>query len=86
MASGRPLVASDLTRTAAIVRQAGAGVIVPFDDPAAHAAALTDLLRNPARAQLLGAAGRAVFLERMTFEGEAAKLVALYAELTGRGA
>ena len=86
MASGRPLVASDLTRTAAIVRQAGAGVIVPFDDPAAHAAALTDLLRDPARAQMLGAAGRAAFLERMTFEGEAAKLVALYAELTGRGA
>ena len=86
MASGRPLVASDLTRTAAIVRQAGAGVIVPFDDPAAHAAALTDLLRDPARAQQLGAAGRSAFLERMTFEGEAAKLVSLYAELTGRAA
>ena len=86
MASGRPLVASDLTRTAAIVRQAGGGVIVPFDDPAAHAAALTGLLRDPARARALGAAGRAAFLERMTFEGEAAKLVALYAELTGRAA
>ena len=86
MASGRALVASDLTRTAAIVRQAGSGVIVPFDDPAAHAAALTDLLRDPARARALGAAGRTVFLERMTFEGEAAKLVDLYAELTGRAA
>jgi hypothetical protein len=35
---------------------------------------------------MLGAAGRAAFLERMTFEGEAAKLVALYADLTGRAA
>jgi hypothetical protein len=34
----------------------------------------------------MGAAGRAAFLERMTFEGEAAKLVALYAEIAGRTA
>jgi glycosyltransferase involved in cell wall biosynthesis len=84
MASGRPLVASDLTRTAAIVRQAGCGTIVPFDDPGAHAAAIADLLYDPSRAAAMGAAGRAAFLERMTFDGEAAKLVALYAELTGR--
>ncbi len=84
MASGRPLVASDLTRTAAIVGQAGCGLIVPHDDPAAHAAAITELLRDPARAARLGAAGRAAFLEHMTFEGEAAKLVALYGELAGR--
>jgi glycosyltransferase involved in cell wall biosynthesis len=84
MASGRPLVASDLTRTAAIVGQAGCGLIVPDDDPAAHAAAITELLRDPARAARMGASGRAAFLERMTFEGEAAKLVALYGELARR--
>ena len=84
MASGRPLVASNLTRTAAIVGQAGCGLIVPDDDPAAHAAALTELLRDPARAASMGSRGRATFLERMTFEGEAAKLVALYAEIVGR--
>ena len=84
MASGRPIVASDLTRTAAIITSAGCGVIVPFDDPAAHAAALTDLLRAPDRARAMGAAGRATFRDRFTFEREAAKLVALYAELTGR--
>lgn len=84
MASGRPLVASDLTRTAAIVRQAGCGLVVPFDDPAAHARAIGDLLRDPDRARRMGAAGRAAFLDRMTFEAEAAKLVALYAAITGR--
>lgn len=84
MASGRPLVASDLTRTAAIVGQAGCGLIVPHDDPAAHAAAITELLREPERAARMGAAGRAAFLEHMTFEGEAAKLVALYAEIARR--
>ena len=84
MASGRPLVASDLTRTAAIVRQAGCGVVVPFDDPAAHARAIGDLLRDTGHARRMGAAGRAAFLDRMTFESEAAKLVALYATITGR--
>lgn len=84
MAAGRPLVASDLTRTAAIVGQADCGLIVAHDDPAAHAAAITALLRDPARAARLGAAGRAAFLDHMTFEGEAAKLVALYGELTTR--
>ena len=84
MASGRPLVASNLTRTAAIVGQAGCGLIVSDDDPASHAAALTELLRDPDRAARMGAAGRAAFLERMTFEGEAAKLVALYGEVAGR--
>jgi glycosyltransferase involved in cell wall biosynthesis len=84
MASGRPLVASDLARTAAIVGQAGCGLIVPHDDPAAHAAAITELLRDPDRAARMGASGRATFLERMTFEGEAAKLVALYGELARR--
>ena len=84
MASGRPLVASNLTRTAAIVGQAGCGLIVPHDDPGAHAAALTELLRDPVRAAQMGALGRAAFLERMTFDGEAAKLVALYGEIAGR--
>lgn len=86
MASGRPVVTSDLRRTVAMVRQAGCGVVVPYDDPGAHAAALTDLLRDPVRARELGTAGRAAFTDRMTFEGEAAKLVGLYAELTGRAA
>jgi glycosyltransferase involved in cell wall biosynthesis len=84
MAAGRPLVVSDLARTAAIVRQAGCGIVVPFDEPGAHAAAISELLRAPGAARRMGAAGRAAFLDRYTFEGEAAKLVALYAELTGR--
>ncbi len=84
MASGRPVVTSDLRRTVAMVRQAGCGVVVPYDDAGAHAAALTDLLRDPERARTLGAAGRTAFMDRMTFEGEAAKLVCLYAELAGR--
>lgn len=84
MASGRPLVTSDLVRTAAMVRQAGCGRVVPFDDPAAHAAALTSLLRDRAAARAMGRAGREAFLAHMTFERQADTLVRLYADLTGR--
>jgi glycosyltransferase involved in cell wall biosynthesis len=84
MAAGRPLVASDLTRTATIVRAAGCGIVVPDRDPAAHAAALTRLLEDPEGAARMGAAGRRAFLERMTFGREAARLVAFYADLLGR--
>ncbi len=84
MACGRPLVASDLRRTATIVRGADCGIVVPADDPAAHAAALSDLLRDPARARGLGEAGRRAFLADMTFAREAATLVDLYARITGR--
>ncbi len=84
MACGRPLVSSDLRRTATILRQADAGIVVPADDPAAHARALSELLDAPDRAAALGANGRAAFLGHMTFEHEAAKLVDLYARLTGR--
>jgi len=84
MACGRPLVASDLRRSAAILRRADCGVVVPADDPAAHAAAITALLRDPSEARRLGDNGRRAFLTEMTFEREAAKLVDLYARLTGR--
>ena len=38
MAAGRPVVASDLGRMGAIVREAGCGLVVPPDDRRAHAA------------------------------------------------
>lgn len=83
MGSGRPLVVSDLTRTAAIVRQAGCGLVVPAGDPAAHAAAITALLRDPEGADAMGRAGRRAVLDSMSFETEAAKLLRLYAEVVG---
>ncbi len=81
MAMGRPVVVSDLPRMAAIVRATGCGIVVPHDDPAAHAAAIRDLLLNPERARAMGAAGRAAFLDGMTFESEAATLTSFYDEV-----
>jgi glycosyltransferase involved in cell wall biosynthesis len=81
MAMGRPVVASDLPRMAAIVRSTGCGVVVPHDDPAAHAAAIRDLLEHPDRAREMGEAGRRAFLEGLTFEREARALTSFYAEV-----
>ena len=83
MAMGRPVVASDLPRMAAIVRATGCGIVVPFDDPDAHAAAIRDLLQNPDRARAMGAAGRRAFLDGMAFENEADALTSFYEEVLG---
>jgi glycosyltransferase involved in cell wall biosynthesis len=81
MAAGRPVVASDLGRMGAIVREAGCGLVVPPADPGAHAAALGRLLSDDGDAARMGAAGREAFLAGLGFEAQARALTSLYAEL-----
>ena len=83
MAAGRPVVASDLGRMGAIVREAGCGLVVPPGDPAAHAAALARLLSDRQDAARMGSAGREAFLAGLGFETQARALTSLYAELLG---
>ncbi len=83
MAAGRPVVASDLGRMGAIVREAGCGLVVPPDDAGAHAAALERLLSGDGDAARMGAAGREAFLAGLGFEGQARALTSLYAEVLG---
>ena len=81
MAAGRPVVASDLGRMGALVRATGCGVLVPPDDPDAHAAAITRLLTDRDELAGRGAAGRRAFEDGLAFEHEAARLVGFYAEV-----
>ena len=81
MAAGRPVVASDLGRMAALVREAGCGLVVPADDPRAHAAALERLLSDDGDAARMGAAGREAFVAGLGFEAQARALTSLYDEL-----
>ncbi len=81
MAAGRPVVASDLGRMGAIVRDAGCGLVVPPADPRAHAAALGRLLSDDGDAARMGAAGREAFLAGLGFEAQARALTSLYDEL-----
>jgi glycosyltransferase involved in cell wall biosynthesis len=82
MVVGLPIVASDLPLQARVVREADCGRIVEALSPAAHAAAIWELLEDDALARKLGENGRAVAIERYTWAAEAAKLHSLYTELT----
>ena len=85
MAAGRPVVASAIGYIAQIVGESGCGLLVPPGDAPAHADALAALLRGPDRARRLGDAGRRAVLNRYTWAGEGARLVALYRDLLGQG-
>ena len=59
MAAGRPVVASHVGGIPELVRDGVDGLLVPPDDPAALAKAVTRVLANPVLAAELGASGRA---------------------------
>jgi glycosyltransferase involved in cell wall biosynthesis len=58
MERGRAVVASDVGGLPEIVEPGRTGLLVPPGDPAALAAALLELVRNPERTAAMGAAGR----------------------------
>jgi len=59
MSAGRPVVASAIPGYAAVVRDGIDGLLAPPGDAGALASALERLLRDPAAARAMGAAGRA---------------------------
>ncbi len=66
MASGLPIVAARVGGLQVAIEDGTSGVLVPPDDPAALAAAIRQLLDDPARRLALGAAARQRYLERYT--------------------
>lgn len=77
MAFGLPVVASRLEAIPEIVSDGETGLLVPPGDTAALARALSDLLSDPVRARLLGAAGRARVAERFGWERAVARMLAV---------
>lgn len=76
-----PVVASDLPLQASVVRDADCGIVVEALSPAAHAAAIVQLLRDPAEIDRLGANGKRAALSLYTWEAESEKLQSLYRSL-----
>jgi glycosyltransferase involved in cell wall biosynthesis len=82
MAAGLPIVASDLPTQAAVIAEAGCGMVVEAISPAAHADAICYLLDNPQKARALGDAGLEASQTKFTWEADAQKLQSLYKRLS----
>ncbi|MDQ3982180.1 MAG: glycosyltransferase family 4 protein [Actinomycetota bacterium] len=78
MASGRPVVATDVGDLARAVLPGRTGLLVPPRDPAALAAALEELLRDPAAREAYGRAGRELVATAFSEEAMLDALVPLY--------
>lgn len=85
MLAGLPVIApADGVEVAAVIEAAGCGALVDAADPAAIADEV-QRMADPLRRNALGSAGRKAALARFSWDGEAARLVALYDRLTGFG-
>ena len=65
------------------MRDGETGVLVPPDDVDALSAALEPLMRDPARAAAMGARARARVLSEFSVDAEAARIVAVYRDVSG---
>ena len=82
-ACGLPVVASDIPGYREVLTPE-TSVAVPPDDPAALAAAVSGLLADEPHRAALGAAARALALERYTWGDVAGRLEAIYDSVAGR--
>jgi glycosyltransferase involved in cell wall biosynthesis len=85
MLAGIPIIAPAFAEeVAAVVRDAGCGLLVETDDPAAIAAAVAQLA-DPALRAAMGVRGRSAAQGRFGWHAEAARLVRLYHRLAPQG-
>lgn len=78
MLAGVPVVATDVGSVRESVTDGVTGRVVPPEDPAALATAITEVLADAERRRAMGAAGRAEALERFTLEATTAAYCRLY--------
>lgn len=81
MAMARPVVSMNNGGPAETLVDGQTGCLVPPEDPAALAARVIELLRDPARRAAMGQAGRSRVLERFTSAGYAAQFAGLVERL-----
>lgn len=84
MASGLPIIATDVGGNRELVQPPQCGLLVPADDPRALGRAYIELLRDPARRSQMGAASRARAVEQFSLNHTIAEYTKLYDQLTAR--
>ncbi len=80
LAAGLPVVATDVGGLPDLVRQGENGLLVPRRDPVALAAAVGELLSDPARAAEMGERGRLLQREQFSLDAMIRRLEALYTD------
>ena len=80
----RPVVASDVGGIPDIVRHGRTGLLCPQKDPDALARALLELLKDPERAERLGAQGRELVSTEFSWRHVVAQWESFYAETAAR--
>jgi glycosyltransferase involved in cell wall biosynthesis len=81
MAAALPVVATTVGGNAEAVKDGVTGILVPPEDPAALAAAITRLLSDPSQARAMGIAGKAFAAENLTTEAMMNRITAVYRDL-----
>ncbi len=71
MACGVPVIVSDLPFQGALIRDQGAGIVIPSGDPRALAQAVADLAGDPERAALMGTNGATYALAHASWRARA---------------
>ena len=80
MASGVPIVASDIVGVGEIVRSHDCGLVFPAEDALELARRVAELVSDPDRAAAMGARGRAAAVERYSWDVRAAQTEAVIKE------
>ena len=83
MAAGLPVVASDLPGYREVLRSSEGGLLVPPEDPASLASALSRLITDPAARARLGKNGRR-HVRRYDWENVVDQVEACYGEVVDR--
>jgi len=81
MAAGLPVVAARVGGIPETVREGETGLLVAKEDPEALAAAITELLQDPARAARMGAEGRRRVLAEFSMEAMTDRYERLYRDM-----
>ncbi len=81
MAASLPVVATNVGGNAEAVQDGISGFIVPSEDPQALAAAILQLLSDPAKSETMGAAGKQRVAERFTIDAMMKQTIAAYTRL-----
>jgi glycosyltransferase involved in cell wall biosynthesis len=83
MATGLPVIATDVGGNPELVTVGQTGVIVPPANPAALAETLVRMAKEPALAARMGEAGRAEVLRRFSLQAMVSAYQSLYDQLVG---